>query len=422
MKNSKSGNVLWCSAHRFRWRCRPRHFLFWRKSGRGRRGAPPCRCQHRPCRISHGTAVADQIEAGESGRSHESAADPVHRPSCAGSFQACCCRAAGWRNHSERNDAAHRAAGCAGPVARNAAPDSDGRRSCSDPAANNQVQIENTRVEAERRRLAQNEIEARARLEEATHDLGRSQRLYEKKAYSAKALESMNWPGLSRLPSLKQFANSSRRCRRCHHQIRRRAPNYDVRSPIAGTIVRVKQAGGNRSRPATRSSKSWRWIPSGWRRRSLRRISEGSPEKGRRSLRPRLSRIKEFQGRLINLGKVVDEQSRTATAIFEVTNPSEELRIGMQANLRLDGGTQRTGASYPQGSRSRQRRQEDRLRVCLSGEEFERRNVVLGDEYGGTVAILSGVKAGERVVTQGAYQLKLQELRPANAGAHTHEV
>ena len=57
-------------------------------------------------------------------------------------------------------------------------------------AANTQVQIENTRVEAERRRLAQNEIEAQARLEEATHDLGRSQRLYEKKAYSAKALES----------------------------------------------------------------------------------------------------------------------------------------------------------------------------------------------------------------------------------------
>ncbi len=60
--------------------------------------------------------------------------------------------------------------------------------------------------------------------------------------------------------------------------------------------------------------------------------------------------------------------------------------------------------------------------VLLSGEEFERRDVVLGDEYGGKVAILSGIKPGERVVTQGAYQLKLQELRPANAGAHTHEV
>jgi multidrug efflux pump subunit AcrA (membrane-fusion protein) len=59
--------------------------------------------------------------------------------------------------------------------------------------------------------------------------------------------------------------------------------------------------------------------------------------------------------------------------------------------------------------------------VLLSGEEFQRREVTLGDEYGGKVAILSGLEAGERVVTQGAYQLKLQELRPADAGAHSHE-
>jgi hypothetical protein len=40
---------------------------------------------------------------------------------------------------------------------------------------------------------------------------------------------------------------------------------------------------------------------------------------------------------------------------------------------------------------------------------------------GNKIAVLSGLNKGERVVTQGAYQLKLQELRPANAGAHTHE-
>ena len=49
---------------------------------------------------------------------------------------------------------------------------------------------------------------------------------------------------------------------------------------------------------------------------------------------------------------------------------------------------------------------------------FQRREV---DELGGKVAVLKGLKAGERVVTQGAYQLKLQELRPAEAGARTPE-
>lgn len=59
--------------------------------------------------------------------------------------------------------------------------------------------------------------------------------------------------------------------------------------------------------------------------------------------------------------------------------------------------------------------------VLLSGEEFERREVTLGDEYGDRVAVLSGLNKGERVVTQGAYQIRLQELRPADAGVHSHE-
>ena len=59
--------------------------------------------------------------------------------------------------------------------------------------------------------------------------------------------------------------------------------------------------------------------------------------------------------------------------------------------------------------------------VLLSGEEFERREVTVGDEIGNKVAVLTGLQKGERVVTQGAYQLKLQELSPAQPGAHTHE-
>ena len=45
----------------------------------------------------------------------------------------------------------------------------------------------------------------------------------------------------------------------------------------------------------------------------------------------------------------------------------------------------------------------------------------LTDLADGSVAVLSGLQAGERIVTQGALQLKLQELKPAGAGAHSHE-
>src|SRR5439155_3437299 len=52
-----------------------------------------------------------------------------------------------------------------------------------------QIHIENSRVDAERRRLAQAEMEARARLSVAVNEAERAQRLLEKKAYSQRQLE-----------------------------------------------------------------------------------------------------------------------------------------------------------------------------------------------------------------------------------------
>jgi membrane fusion protein, heavy metal efflux system len=57
----------------------------------------------------------------------------------------------------------------------------------------------------------------------------------------------------------------------------------------------------------------------------------------------------------------------------------------------------------------------------FGGEEFEWREVMVGDELDKKVAVLSGLSKGEHVVTQGAYQLKLQQLQPADVGVHTHE-
>jgi membrane fusion protein, heavy metal efflux system len=130
---------------------------------------------------------------------------------------------------------------------------------------------------------------------------------------------------------------------------------------------------------------------------------------------------KEFQGRLISINKVVESDSRAAKAIFEVPNRSGELSIGMQANVRLDAGSREHVLLVPKEA-VLDNEGKKIVYVLITGEEFERRDVVVGDEYGGKVGIVSGIKADERVVTQGAYQLKLQELRPANAGAHTHEV
>jgi len=288
-------------------------------------------------------------------------------------------------------------------------------------AANNQVQIENTRIEAERRRLAQNEIEARARLEEATHDLGRSQRLYEKKAYSAKALESDELAQKVAASQLEAIREQIRALQTLTPPRATSGSTYEVRAPIAGTIVNVSKATGEQVAPGDAIIEivalDTVWVEAPVFEKDLGRLAR----QGRATFTTAAYPDQEFHGRLINISKVVDEQSRTAKAIFEVPNGSEQLSIGMQANLRLDAGSEVQVLLIPREA-VLDNEGKKIVYVLLSGEEFERRDVVLGDEYGGQVAILSGIKAGERVVTQGAYQLKLQELRPANAGAHTHEV
>jgi membrane fusion protein, heavy metal efflux system len=288
-------------------------------------------------------------------------------------------------------------------------------------AAATQVHIENSRVEAERRRLAQVEIEAEARFEEATHDLGRSQRLYDKKAYSAKALESDE---LARKAAEAQLAAIREQLKALQNATPTASPTnsaYDMRAPISGTIVSVSKASGEQVAPGEAILEivalDTVWVEAPVFEKDLGKLQSGLGAVFTTAAYP----DKEFQGRVVDVGKVIDEQSRTAKAIFEVPNPSGELSIGMQANLRLGAGDPVHVVLVPRES-VLDNEGKKIVYVLLSGEEFERREVVLGDEYGGQIAIVTGVKPGERVVTQGAYQLKLQELRPANAGAHTHEV
>src|SRR5881296_2679525 len=279
-----------------------------------------------------------------------------------------------------------------------------------------QIRIENSRVDAERRRLTQAEIEARARLSAAAAESDRAKRLVEMKAYSQRQLEAAEADHKAAEATLAGVQEQMRAL-----QTAPPTSNYEVTAPISGTVVEVKKSVGEEVRagePILEIVALDRvWVEAPIFEKDLGRMKNEVAAIFTTSAYP----DKEFRGRLINIGSVVDEQTRATTAVFEVDNASGDLKIGMQANLRLGAGQKASVLLVPKES-VLDNEGKKIVYVMLSGEEFERRDVVVGDEYGDKVAIVSGVKPGERVVTQGAYQLKLQELRPANAGAHTHEV
>lgn len=279
-----------------------------------------------------------------------------------------------------------------------------------------QIQIENSRIEAERRRLAQAEIEARARLSAAGAEADRAKRLLEQKAYSQRQFEAAE---ADRQAAQAVLAAIQEQLKTLHT-----APstsNYEVAAPISGTVVDVRKAAGEEVRPGEAIleivSLDVLWVEAPIFEKDLGRLSKNMEAAFTTTAYPG----KEFRGRLINISAIVDEHTRAAQAVFEVPNPSRELRLGMQANVRLGLGKRAQVLLVPKES-ILDNEGKKIVYVLRTGEEFERRDVVVGDEYGGKVAVVSGIRPGERVVTQGAYQLKLQELRPANAGAHTHEV
>jgi membrane fusion protein, heavy metal efflux system len=114
----------------------------------------------------------------------------------------------------------------------------------------------------------------------------------------------------------------------------------------------------------------------------------------------------ESGGRVIGFGGVIDPQTRTAQLVFELPNAQGELRVGMFARVHVLTGTPVTALAVP-ASAVVDDGSEPVVFVQVSGERFERRPVRLGLRERGLVQVLAGLAPGERVVSRGAYQVRL---------------
>ncbi|MBO9541426.1 efflux RND transporter periplasmic adaptor subunit [bacterium] len=112
----------------------------------------------------------------------------------------------------------------------------------------------------------------------------------------------------------------------------------------------------------------------------------------------------KFQARLSSMGTLLDEQTRTLKARFLVDNAQDKLKGGMFGRLAVEVGGNARVTAVP-ASALAELNGKSVVFVRVSPETFAAREVVPGSSDGGWVA-LEGVKAGERVVTEGVYQLK----------------
>lgn len=126
--------------------------------------------------------------------------------------------------------------------------------------------------------------------------------------------------------------------------------------------------------------------------------------------------IDQRNGRRVAVGAVVDPTTRTVPVIFEFDNTDGALKPGMFAKVTIFTGGTFEAVAIPETGLV-----DDSGRwivfVMEGGESFFKRRVRPGIRSGGYVQVLEGVQAGERVVSRGAYEIK---LATASGGIPSH--
>ena len=119
----------------------------------------------------------------------------------------------------------------------------------------------------------------------------------------------------------------------------------------------------------------------------------------------------DFEGTVTVVGHQVERESRTVPVRIDVNNRNNLLRPGMSATATLPVGA--SGApilTVPVASVQRVRN-EWCVFVPKDADHFEIRRIGRGRDLAGEVEVLSGLRAGETIVVDGAFLLKAQAER-----------
>jgi cobalt-zinc-cadmium efflux system membrane fusion protein len=128
-------------------------------------------------------------------------------------------------------------------------------------------------------------------------------------------------------------------------------------------------------------------------------------------------RVSDFNGRLIAASSLLDPETRRIPVIFELNNDGY-LRTGSFAQVFLQTGDAQIELAIPEAAIV----EEDGIPIAFkqfNETEFEKRVVSTGIRDNGYVSILSGLDEGDRVVTTGAYKLRLASLK-TSGGSDAH--
>lgn len=192
---------------------------------------------------------------------------------------------------------------------------------------------------------------------------------------------------------------------------------FVLRAPVAGSVIERTAMVGQMLDPATPAFRignlSTLWLTVHAFERDAVRIQQGVAAHVSFPALPG----RDFEGTVIVIGRHVERESRTVPVRIDVANSDRLLRPGMSASAAVPVGT--TGAPILTVPVAAVQRVRNEWCVFLpkDGSHFEIRRIGRGRDLVGEVEVLSGLRAGETIVVDGAFLLKAQ----AEKGEADHE-
>jgi cobalt-zinc-cadmium efflux system membrane fusion protein len=205
---------------------------------------------------------------------------------------------------------------------------------------------------------------------------------------------------------------------------------FPLRSAFAGTVTEKHAIVGELATPEspvfTVADLSLLWVEANLNERDIGLVRKGAAAEVRVAAYPDTT----FRGTVTYIGDMLDRQTRTVPVRVEVRNGERRLKPEMFATVLIDavgiGTSARTSAIALPAEAV----------VLVDGKStvfvpeaspaepgqahFEAREVRVGPERGGRVAVLEGLAQGERAVVAGAYELKARLLKSKLGEGHAH--
>ena len=189
-----------------------------------------------------------------------------------------------------------------------------------------------------------------------------------------------------------------------------------VTAPQSGVVIE-RQANAGMSVDAstplvTIAELSPVWIIADVYERDLSRVAVGAPVTVTTDAYPDL----QLHGRVNYVSPELRPDTRTAQVRIELPNANGRLRFGMFVTVDL-GGTGAAGGLTAPKAAIQAVGPDSVVFVQQAGQTFEQRRVSVGQSASDRVPVLSGLAAGERIVTQGSFALRAEAerlgIRPA---------